>query len=175
MKKTREMPVSGHLIRTPIDSIEGPHPRLQSLLERLDLPPSPGWGNEILTEQALLAMLELHPPHVMKMRDGLRYLSGLPLLTEMKRLERDIDIPVLLHSRREPAAQILTRALSETLLLQLLYRPRIDRVTDFLDLTNKLADQDECLDILNTFGLDDKNNLARLLQVSPRTVARHGA
>lgn len=175
MKKNTAMPVSGQLIQVPIDSIVGPHPKLQSLLEQLDLPPSPEWGHGVLTEHALLAMLELSPPHVMRMRDGLRFLSGLPLLTEVKRLGKNVEISVLLHSRREPAAQIYTRVLTEVLMVPLLSHPRVDRITDYLDITNKLRKQDEFREIFGTFGVVDKNDLAQLLQVSPRTVTRHGA
>lgn len=175
MKKTKELPTLGGLVRTPVNAIMGPHPRLKSIIEQHDLSPSQVFSSGVLTERVLLALLELNPPHVMKMRDGLRYLSGLPLLTEAKRLDRNIEIPVLLHSGREPIQKILFRALGEVLFQPLLYRPGKDLVADFLRVTNLLADQDEYGEVSTQLGLNDKNHLARLLHVSPKTLNRHGA
>lgn len=139
----------------------------------MDLPPLPGYRSDLLPEPLLFALLDLSPPHVVRLKSGLFFLSGLRLLTLAQQLTADLQIPVALHHGRLDIHAMQLRALTEHLMSPLLYVLGKEMVEPFLRAASNLGGQSEYESLAEALHLNDKSRMAELLGVSIKTITRH--
>lgn len=102
------------LIRLTVGQVEGLHPAIELLLK--DLAPLREVSNEVLSQEALIRLLEVHPISVQKNEKALCCVGGIQLFRlAKKRLREEAELICILTKTAQPEA-LQKRAVEELIL-----------------------------------------------------------